>query len=54
MATDKEPRVPGERDRNGECGREKEARKEVGEGSKMCRLQPSRKTGSARVVGEVK
>lgn len=27
--------------------KEKEAGKEVGEESKMCRLQPSRKTGSA-------
>lgn len=54
MATDKEPRLPGKRDGDGECRREKEAGKEVGEGREMCRLQQSRKTGSARVVREVK
>jgi len=46
VVADKEPRLLGEWDRNGECRKEKEAGKEVGEGSKMCRLQPSRKTGS--------
>lgn len=45
VVTDKETRLLGEWDRNGECGREKEARKEVGEGSRNVSPSAEQKNG---------